>query len=72
MNWKENISEGLRRVGLIVGFIFLFIFGIIGFWGGENSFLAIPYMLLGGVIGFFVGFGLVQLINWVINGFLGR
>ena len=72
MNWKENISEGLRRVGLIVGIFFLILFGIIGFFIGNNSFLSIPYMLLGGVIGFFAGFGLVQLINWVINGFLGR
>jgi len=72
MNWKENISEGLRRVGLIVGFFFLILFGTIGFVTGGNGFLSIPYMLLGGVVGFFVGFGLVQLINWVINGFLGR
>ena len=72
MNWKENISEGFRRVGLIVGGFFLILFGTVGFVAGNNSFLAIVYMLFGGIIGFFLGFGLVQLINWVINGFLGR
>ena len=67
MGWKDNISEGINRLAIVLTAII----------GGLTLLIAIPDM------GFFSGvlvalivsvivYGVVSLIHYIIKGFLGK
>ena len=69
MSWKNNISEGFNRVSIALGFIAAIIFGLFSWVVNEGN---IFYTIIFAVVGYWLGRGLVILINWIVNGFIGK
>jgi len=69
MSWKNNISEGFNRVSIVLGFTAAIIFGLFSWVVNEGN---IFYTIIFAVVGYWLGRGLVILINWIVNGFIGK
>ena len=69
MSWKNNISEGFNRVSIVLGFIAAIILGLLSWVVSEGN---IFYSIIFAVVGYWLGRGLVILINWIVNGFIGK
>ena len=69
MSWKNNISEGFKRISIVVGVICA-IFSAALSWGISNG--NIFYTIVFGILGYAAGYSLIALINWIINGFIGK
>lgn len=64
-------SEGTRRLSILVGIVssvvlILIVGSTIRHGGPEEVFLIVVLL---GILGFFVGYGAVQLVAWVVEGF---
>lgn len=69
MSWKNNISEGFKRISIVIGVVCA-IFSALLSWGGSNG--NIFYTIIFTILGYAIGYGFVSLINWIINGFIGK
>ena len=69
MNWKNNISEGFKRISIVAGVVCA-IFSALLSWGISNG--NIFYTTIFTILGYAIGYGFISLINWIINGFIGK
>ena len=69
MSWKNNISEGFKRISIVIGVICA-IFSTAISWGASNG--NFFYAIIFGIFGYAIGYGFIGLINWIINGFIGK
>jgi hypothetical protein len=69
VSWKKNITEGFNRISIVLGVLFAIIGGLLT-WGGSNG--NIFYTIIFVVVGYWLGRGIIIIINWIINGFVGK
>ena len=67
MGWKDNISEGINRLAIVLtaiigGLTLLFAIANIGFFSGVLVALIVSAIV----------YGVVNLIHYIIKGFLGK
>ena len=69
MTWKNNISEGFNRLSIVLGVIFSITGGLFTWAASEGNFF---YTIIFAIVGYWIGRGLIILINWIIKGFIGK
>ena len=69
MNWKNNIDEGFNRISLVIGIFLALISGFLSYAITKGSILHVIFFIL---LGFCLGYGLISLLGWIVNGFIGK
>ena len=69
MSWKKNITEGFNRISIVLGVLFAIIGGLLTCVGSNGN---IFYTIIFVVVGYWLGRGIIIIINWIINGFIGK
>ena len=67
MSWRQNFSEGFYRIALTVGCVGAIFFGFTGWFVTHN----LIYTIIWSVVGFAISFAIIQLIHWILKGFVG-